>query len=264
MASPRRSGPARRGLPRAPVADRRARRAPRAHGTCPSSAATKVNGVRRCTRACWSRPVRRLRRAVAGALHQHDQRRDAAPLAGPGQPRPGGPDRPRSGRGWRLDLDQLQACAACAATRAWCSRFAAVKRANKRAWPSTSHAHRHRGGPASLFDVQVKRIHEYKRQLLNVLHVVARYQAILAHPNAGWVPRTGDLRRQGGLVLLRRQIHHPPDPRRRRRDHRDPRVGGLLKVVFIPTTASRWPRSSSRRLSEQISTAGTGPPAPAT
>ena len=38
--------------------------------------------------------------------------------------------------------------------------------------------------PASLFDVQVKRIHEYKRQLLNVLHVVARYQAIVANPKA--------------------------------------------------------------------------------
>jgi starch phosphorylase len=38
--------------------------------------------------------------------------------------------------------------------------------------------------------VQVKRIHEYKRQLLNVLHVVTRYQAILADPQADWVPRT--------------------------------------------------------------------------
>jgi starch phosphorylase len=44
--------------------------------------------------------------------------------------------------------------------------------------------------PDSLFDVQVKRIHEYKRQLLNVLHVVSRYQAILANPEASWVPRT--------------------------------------------------------------------------
>ena len=44
--------------------------------------------------------------------------------------------------------------------------------------------------PSSLFDVQVKRIHEYKRQLLNLLHVVARYQAIVADPAAEWMPRT--------------------------------------------------------------------------
>ena len=46
--------------------------------------------------------------------------------------------------------------------------------------------------PSSLFDVQVKRIHEYKRQLLNLLHVVTRYQAILApKPEwSDWVPRT--------------------------------------------------------------------------
>jgi starch phosphorylase len=43
--------------------------------------------------------------------------------------------------------------------------------------------------PDALFDVQVKRIHEYKRQLLNVLHVISRYQAILAQPDAQWVPR---------------------------------------------------------------------------
>ena len=43
--------------------------------------------------------------------------------------------------------------------------------------------------PDALFDVQVKRIHEYKRQLLNVLHVITRYQRILAHPDGNWVPR---------------------------------------------------------------------------
>jgi starch phosphorylase len=67
----------------------------------------------------------------------------------------------------------------------------AVKRANKERL--AAHHRAHTGitvDPDSLFDVQVKRIHEYKRQLLNVLHVVTRYQAILADPQAGWVPRT--------------------------------------------------------------------------
>jgi glucan phosphorylase len=65
---------------------------------------------------------------------------------------------------------------------------------------------RNRLGVAStrtaLFDVQVKRIHEYKRQLLNVLHVVTRYQAILASPTAKRLGAAhGDLRRQGGVGL---------------------------------------------------------------
>ncbi len=43
--------------------------------------------------------------------------------------------------------------------------------------------------PHALFDVQVKRIHEYKRQMLNVLHIIARYNEMLAHPEKDWQPR---------------------------------------------------------------------------
>nr|MBA2817478.1 Glycogen phosphorylase [Candidatus Pantoea persica] len=43
--------------------------------------------------------------------------------------------------------------------------------------------------PNALFDVQIKSIHEYKRQLLNVLHVITRYNRIKADPSANWVPR---------------------------------------------------------------------------
>jgi starch phosphorylase len=70
--------------------------------------------------------------------------------------------------------------------------FRAVKHANKQrlADADPCKATGVTVNPASLFDVQVKRIHEYKRQLLNVLHVVTRYQAILADPGADWVPRT--------------------------------------------------------------------------
>jgi starch phosphorylase len=49
--------------------------------------------------------------------------------------------------------------------------------------------------PKSLFDVQIKRIHEYKRQLMNVLHVITRYNRILEEPDADWVPRTVITRR---------------------------------------------------------------------
>jgi starch phosphorylase len=96
----------------------------------------------------------------------------------------------RLGLGWRRDLGELAACARTPTTRTAGAlrRRQARQQAAPGAWVAS------RLGltldPASLFDVQVKRIHEYKRQLLNVLHVVARYHAILDNPEAGWVPRT--------------------------------------------------------------------------
>jgi starch phosphorylase len=82
--------------------------------------------------------------------------------------------------------------------------------------------------------VQVKRIHEYKRQLLNVLHVVTRYQAILADPGADWVPRTVIFAGKAASQLPHGQDHHPADPRRGRGGQHDPRIGDRLKLVFIP------------------------------
>ena len=84
------------------------------------------------------------------------------------------------GTGWRRDLGALSRLRERADDRAVGQRLAEVKRANKQRLTALI---RHELGidvdPDSLFDVQIKRIHEYKRQLLNVLHVVTRYQAIL-------------------------------------------------------------------------------------
>ena len=71
-----------------------------------------------------------------------------------------------------------------------------------------------RSAPASwstrtaLFDVQIKRIHEYKRQLLNVIETVALYQAIKADPHGGLDAAREDLRRKGGAELCPGQAHH--------------------------------------------------------
>ncbi|MFO1340985.1 MAG: glycogen/starch/alpha-glucan phosphorylase, partial [Burkholderiaceae bacterium] len=111
----------------------------------------------------------------------------------------------------------------------------------------------------SLFDVQIKRIHEYKRQLLNLLHVVARYQAIVADPHADWVPRTVVIAGKAASAyqaakLIIRLAH---DIAATVND--DPRVAGRLKLAFLPNYGVSLAETvlPAADLSEQISTAGT-------
>jgi starch phosphorylase len=113
--------------------------------------------------------------------------------------------------------------------------------------------------PSSMFDVQVKRMHEYKRQILNVLHVIMRYNRIRDGRSAGMAPRTVIFSGKAApgywtAKQIIRLIHGVADV-----INRDPLVGGLLKVIFVPnysvSTAERIIPACD--LSEQISTAGT-------
>jgi starch phosphorylase len=164
------------------------------------------------------------------------------------------------GTAWRLQLDQLQRLQAHQADAGFQAKFMAVKRANKaRLAQAIARATGVVVNPDSLFDVQVKRIHEYKRQLLNLLHVVWRYQAILAAPKSPWVPRTVIFagKAASSYVSAKAIIHLIHDVGQV--INNDPRVGDKLKLVFMPNYSVSVAEviMPGADLSEQISTAGT-------
>jgi len=161
---------------------------------------------------------------------------------------------------WRTHLDELKQLEAQLDNAAFRDEFMAVKRANKaRLAAYIEHSAGVKVNPAGLFDVQVKRIHEYKRQLLNVLHVITRYQDILANPNSDWIPRVTIFAGKAASSYVSaksiiRLIHDVGSV-----INNDPRVGDKLKLVFIPNYGVSVAEviMPGADLSEQISTAGT-------
>jgi len=166
----------------------------------------------------------------------------------------------RIGADWTADLFRLRELAPLATDARFRAQFRDVKRANKEKFAGL--VKHHLGltlNTNSLFDVHIKRIHEYKRQLLNVLHIVTLYNRIRANPGGDFVARTvifGGKAAPGYYLakLTIRLINDIADI-----VNNDPAVGDRLKVVFIPnydvsTAADIIPAAD---LSQQISTAGT-------
>jgi starch phosphorylase len=163
------------------------------------------------------------------------------------------------GPDWVTDLDQLEKLAPLAKDASFVEKVAAVKRANKADFAKyASDAWGFRFDPDSMFDVQIKRLHEYKRQLLNALHVVRLYLDAKRDAQALGAPRTvlfGAKAAPGYRVakLIIKLINAIADV-----VNSDIDLAGRLRVAFLPnyrvSLAERIIPAAD--LSEQISTAG--------
>jgi starch phosphorylase len=160
---------------------------------------------------------------------------------------------------WVADLQQISRIAECADDPEFRRRWHAVKQANKERLSALVQTKCNvTFNPEGLFDVQVKRIHEYKRQLLNILHVIHLYDRIKRGDTAGWTNRCvliGGKAAPGYAMakLIIKLINNVA-----RVVNSDPAVGDMLKVAFLPNyrVTTMEVICPGTDLSEQLSTAG--------
>jgi starch phosphorylase len=164
------------------------------------------------------------------------------------------------GYDWVTDLDRLRALEPYADDPVFHQRWQEVKLTNKKKLAAIiSETCDITVNTDTLFDIQVKRIHEYKRQLLNVLHVIWFYQRLLTRPKAPFVPRTIIFAGKAAPSYVRAKLIIKLINNVAAVVNNDPRIGDRLKVVFIPNYSVSLAERiiPAADLSEQISTAGT-------
>jgi starch phosphorylase len=160
---------------------------------------------------------------------------------------------------WLKHLDELRKLEAFIDDKDFRDRWRKTKQANKQKLADYIMAHNSvEVDPNSIFDIQVKRIHEYKRQHLDLLHIIGLYLRIKKNPNINITPRTfifGGKAAPGYIMakLIIKAINAVADV-----VNRDPDVHGRIKVVFLANFSASlgqliYPAAD---LSEQISTAG--------
>ena len=172
-------------------------------------------------------------------------------------------DRTLGSNDWTHDLEALRGLEVYADDANFQEEFMAIKRANKQAFANLSATVGDGGcgveiNPDALFDVQIKRLHEYKRQHLNLLHILTLYRRLLSDPNMTIVPRVFifGAKAAPGYTLAKciiRAINKVAE-----RINHDSRIKGMIKIVFPEnyrvTLAEKMIPAAD--LSEQISTAG--------
>jgi glycogen phosphorylase len=163
------------------------------------------------------------------------------------------------GSAWENDLEDLERLKWAAEDPEFRERFRAIKRANKQRLAKTiQHLLDVEINVDAMFDVQVKRIHEYKRQLLNLVYVVMRYLRILDEPTAEVVPRVVIVAGKAapGYHMAKAVIKLMNNVART--INSDARIGGKLKLCFLPDYDVSLAQEimPAADLSQQISTAG--------
>lgn len=163
------------------------------------------------------------------------------------------------GDGWVTDLDLLSKLKSRTGDVAFKEEFVAAKRANKvRLANWVTETMGISIDPDAMFDVQIKRIHEYKRQLMNILETVALWNEMRAHPEAGWTPRVKIFggKAAPGYHVAKEIIHLINDVAAV--INSDEITKDLLKVVYPPNYNVTMAEVliPAADLSEQISTAG--------
>lgn len=165
----------------------------------------------------------------------------------------------RLGTGWYSDLNELKQLAAFAEDPELHRELQAIKRQKKQQLSDLIRA-RHGFAPDldSIFDVQVKRLHEYKRQLLNCLHIIALYQDLKTNPNQDFVPRTFIFGGKAAPGYAMAKLHIKLINDVASIVNHDPDVRDRIKVVFLANYNVTLAETiiPAADISEQISVAG--------
>ncbi len=164
------------------------------------------------------------------------------------------------GSGWEVDLDRLRELEPLATDEDFQDRFRQIKLNNK--FKLADYIGISTGvlvSPETMFDVQVKRIHEYKRQLLNALHVIHLYHRFVTGDQKDLAPRTVIFAGKAAPSYWRAKLIIKLISSIGEVVNNDPRIGDRLKVVFLPNynVSQAELIIPAADLSEQISTAGT-------